>query len=207
MATTPDRDPVTLYATLGEPLSRWLWIVKPLLLIPHYIVLAILGFVASITWVITLFAILFTGRYPRGLFDFHMGVFRWTWRVEFYGFQGLATDVYPPFQFSGPIDYPADIEIEYPENLNRWLVLIKLFLAIPHLVILTILRGGENGLSTLLVFIAGIILLFTGKYPKGIFDLLMGVHIWWYRTIAYVAFMTDRYPPFRLDVPPPLAHR
>jgi hypothetical protein len=207
MATTPDRDPVTLYVTLAESLSRWLWIVKPLLLIPHYIVLAILGFAASITWVITLLAILFTGRYPRGLFDFHMGVFRWMWRVEFYGTQALATDMYPPFQFSGANDYPADIEIKYPENLNRWLVLIKLFLVIPHLIILGILRGGQNGLSMLLVFIAGIILLFTGKYPKGILDLLMGVHIWWYRTMAYVTFMTDSYPPFRLDVPPPLAHR
>jgi hypothetical protein len=115
--------------------------------------------------------------------------------------------MYPPFQFSGANDYPADIEIKYPENLNRWLVLIKLFLVIPHLIILGILRGGQNGLSMLLVFIAGIILLFTGKYPKGILDLLMGVHIWWYRTMAYVTFMTDSYPPFRLDVPPPLAHR
>lgn len=87
------------------------------------------------------------------------------------------------------------------------MALVKLFLAIPHLIILGILRGGESGLTTLLVFIAGIILLFTGKYPKGIFDLVMGVHAWWYRTIAYVAFMTDSYPPFRLDVPPPLAHR
>lgn len=112
MATTPDRDSITLYATLGDPLSRWLWLVKWLLLIPHYIVLAVLGFVASFTWLITLFAVLFTGRYPPGLFEFHMGLFRWTWRVEFYGYQALATDAYPPFQFSGRIDYPADIEIE-----------------------------------------------------------------------------------------------
>lgn len=204
---TPDRNPVTLYATLSEPLSRWLWIVKPLLLIPHYIVLALLGFAATFTYVITLLAILFTGRYPRALFDFHLGLFRWSWRVEFYGMQALATDKYPPFQFSGPLDYPADIEIEYPENLNRWLVIVKLILAIPHLIILGILRGGESGLSGLLAVIAGIILLFTGKYPQGIFGLLMGVHLWWYRTMAYVTFMTDIYPPFRLDVPPTLGHR
>jgi hypothetical protein len=204
---TPDRNPVTLYATLSEPLSRWRWIVKPLLLIPHYIVLALLGFAATFTYVITLLAILFTGRYPRALFDFHLGLFRWSWRVEFYGMQALATDKYPPLQFSGPPDYPADIEIKYPENLNRWLVIVKLVLAIPHLIIIGILRGGESGLSGLLAVIAGIILLFTGKYPQGIFDLLMGVHLWWYRTMAYVTFMTDTYPPFRLDVPPTLGHR
>lgn len=204
MTNLPANDPVTLYASLDDPLSRGLWLIKWLLLIPHYIVLAVLASVAVFTFVFTFFAILFTGRYPRALFNFHLAIIRWNWRVEFYGYQALATDHYPPFQLSGDIDYGADIAIEYPENLNRWLVLVKWLLALPHLIILGVLRGGEGGLTTFLALIAGVILLFTGRYPRGIFDLLMGIHLWWYRAIAYVVLMTDKYPEFRLDVPPTL---
>ena len=73
MANALAQDPVTLYATLDEPLSRWLWLFKWLLLIPHYVVLAVLTFVGAFTLVFTFFAILIMGRYPRSLFDFHLG--------------------------------------------------------------------------------------------------------------------------------------
>ena len=88
--------------------------------------------------------------------------------------------------------------------MNRWLVLVKWVLILPHLIVLGVLRGGESGLAILLVAIAAVLLLFTGRYPRGIYDLLMGIHLWWYRVIAYVVLMTDRYPEFRLDVPPTL---
>ena len=207
MTNIPARNSVTLYANLDEPLSRGLWLIKWLLLIPHYIVLSVLGFVAAFTFVFTFFAILFTGRYPRSLFDFHLAIIRWAWRVEFYGYQALATDQYPPFQLFGDIDYPADISIDYPENLNRWLVLVKWLLVLPHLIVLGILRGSEGGLSTLLVMIAAVILLFTGRYPRSIYDLLMGIHQWWYRTVVYFVLMTDKYPEFRLEVPPTLGSK
>jgi hypothetical protein len=87
------------YPDVERDLNRWLPLVKWLLAIPHYIVLAILVAIGVIVWVIAWFAILFTGRYPRGLFDFMVGVGRWGLRVNAYAFL-LVTDRYPPFSLS-----------------------------------------------------------------------------------------------------------
>lgn len=166
-------EPVVLSGRLDEPLSRWLWLIKWLLLIPHYIVIAVLMFVAFLLGIVAFFSILFTGKYPRGIFDLNVGVLRWVWRVEFYGLYALGTDKYPPFTLASVDSYPADLQVEYPERLNRLLILVKWLLAIPHFIILGFLRGGSgqsSGLVGILVVIAGVILLFTGKYPRGIFD-------------------------------------
>ncbi len=140
MSTAPSY-PVTLSGDLTEPLSRWLWLVKWLLIIPHLIVLAIfsVAFVAltAIAWL----AILFTGRYPRGIFDFNVGLLRWAWRVEFYSYGALGTDQYPPFSMKEG-GYPADLRVEYPEQLSRGLIFVKWLLAIPHIMILWFLQGG-----------------------------------------------------------------
>lgn len=85
-----------VYPDVQKDLNRWLPLVKWFLAIPHYIVLYFLGIAAFVCWVIAWLAILFTGRYPRGLFDFILGVYRWTWRVVGYAFL-LVTDRYPPF--------------------------------------------------------------------------------------------------------------
>ncbi len=210
--------PVTIEAVLDPELSRWLWLVKWILAIPHFIVLAFLWLSFVVLTLVAAVSILFTGRYPRGIFDFNVGVLRWTWRVSHYATTGgIGTDRYPPFALHGDPADPARLDISYPERLSRGLVLVKWFLAIPHLLIVGLLvgtsfrwlaldgdwfafdLGSDGGVLGILVFVAGVMLLVTGRYPIALFDLIVGFNRWVYRVIAYVALMTDDYPPFRLD--------
>jgi hypothetical protein len=198
--------PTALSGHLDVGLSRWLWLFKWILVIPHYIVLAVLWIAFLVVTVAAGVAILFTGRYPASLFQFAVGVLRWNWRVSFYAYGVLGTDAYPPFTLART-DYPAEFDVAYPAKLSHWKVLFKSWLfALPQLLIVSALTGGAwtssmNGLSLLglLVLIAGVILLFTGVYRLGLFNLLMGINRWTLRTMAYTALMSDTYPPFRLD--------
>ena len=193
---------VSIKGELTEPPARGWWLIKWLLAIPHFIILAFLSVAFVVVAIIAFFTILFTGKYPKGLFNFNAGVLRWTWRGGFYSYGVLGTDKYPPFTLKS-VDYPADLEIEYPEKLSRRLVLVKWWLlAIPHYFVIAFFVGGGHptylGLIFALVIIAAIALLFTGKYHGDIFKLIIGLNRWVYRVNAYVTLMTDKYPPFRL---------
>ena len=144
---------------------------------------------------------------------------RWTWRVAYYSYAALGTDRYPPFTLDEQPDYPATLAVAYPERLSRGLVLVKWWLlAIPQYILVGIFVGGAGsaageaqdhggwhgwyggGLIGILVLFAGIALLFTARYPRGLFDFVLGVFRWTNRVGAYAFLLvTDRYPPFRLS--------
>ncbi|MGI9606147.1 MAG: DUF4389 domain-containing protein [Acidimicrobiales bacterium] len=210
--------PVILSASLDRSLSRWKWLVKWILAIPHFIVLAFLWVAFAVLTIAAGVAIVFTARYPKRIFDVNVGILRWTWRVQHYATSGgLGTDRYPPFSFHPMPGDSASLDIALPQRLSRPLVFVKWFLAIPHLLIVAILSGGSirwlaldgdrfifdvwggGGVLGLLALAAGVTLLFTDRYPESLFDLIVGLNRWIYRTVAYVSLMTDDYPPFRLD--------
>ncbi|MEK6794655.1 MAG: DUF4389 domain-containing protein [Spirochaetota bacterium] len=201
--STKGKYPVMLTGELTVPPGNGWWLIKIFLAIPHLIILPFLwiGFVGAT--IIAAFAILFTAKYPKALFEFNIGVLRWSWRVGFYGLHAFGTDKYPPFSLDPDKKYPADLTIQYPARLSRGLLFVKWWLlVIPHAVIVAIFTAGMGnglGLIPVLSICAAFALLFTGKYPKEIFRLVIGLNRWVFRVIAYAALMTDAYPPFRLE--------
>jgi hypothetical protein len=209
-----NRYPLRVEATRDESLSRWLWLVKWLLLIPHILVLLVLWVGFAVLTLVSYLAVLVTGRYPHAIRAYCLGVLRWSWRVNYYGYQALGTDRYPPFTLADVPDYPARLELDDTPPPPRWLPLVAWLLALPHIALLGALTGAASwqfdssdhsttsapvGVVAIGILIAGLALLFTGRYPRGLDDLMVGVARWNLRVTAYLALLSPRYPPFRLD--------
>jgi hypothetical protein len=190
-------DPVRVRSAIDAP-SRRLWLVKwCVLAVPHYPILIGLYLLYPLVTIAAGIAIVFTGRHPRALFDFNVGVLRWSWRLMNYRFPMNCTDKYPPFTLASVPDYPADLEVDYPESLtNRTVLLQRWLLGLPQIILCWSL---EPFLQALCV-VNAVWLLCVGTINQGMFDLLMGIVRWRYRVAVYVSLMRDEYPPFRMDL-------
>ena len=184
--------PLTYNVEYPEELSRWLIFVKWLLAIPHFLIVYALSIAASVISLVAFFAILFTKRYPRELFDFVVGVNRWNANMTAY--VSFMRDEYPPFSLEAG-RYSLTYEVEYPEELSRWLIFVKWLLAIPHVIILLFLGIG----ALLALIVAWFAILFTARFPESLFRYLVGVTRWQLRVNAYTSFMRDEYPPFSME--------
>jgi Domain of unknown function (DUF4389) len=171
-------------------LNRWLPLVKWLLVIPHLFILLFLGIGAFFVAVYAFFAVLFTGRWPRGAFDYLVGTFRWAFRVVAYFH--LMVDDYPPFTLADVPSYPLRLNVEYPEHIDNWRPVVQWLLAIPYLIV----AGVLYWLTGILSIVAFFTILFTKRIPRDLFDLMVPGMRWQLRGNAYTYFTTDRYPPF-----------
>ncbi len=214
MATAQQVDyPARLDIDYPEELDRVSSFLRIFYIIPIAIVLAVLSSETTVTYVTetgenvsrtsggiaaglalaTALMIVVRQRYPRWWFDFALEFNRFATRVGAYA--ALLTDKYP----STVEEQSVHLDLDYPDverDLNRWLPLVKWLLAIPHYIVLILLFIG----AVLAVIAAWFAILFTGRYPKALFDYVVGVGRWALRVQAYVSLLiTDRYPPFSLD--------
>ena len=192
------RYPVVVEAQRQETYHRFLPLVKWLLAFPHYVVLFFLLIGVFFAEIVAFFAVLFTGRYPDGIFSFVVGVLRWGWRVTAYVY--LLTDEYPPFSLEPEAGYPAQLEIDYPSaGVDNWRPLVQWLLVIPY----ALVAGVLSSLAGIVAFIGVFVILFTEELPEGMFKLILIPYRWQLRAGAYAMWMVTRYPPFEWEEPAP----
>lgn len=184
--------PVRLGIAIPVGENRWMILVRWLLAVPHSIVLYFLSLIQTIAIFVAWWAILFAGRYPRGLFNFNFGVLRWSY--NYYAYM-VFHHAYPPFSLDAGEYGPVTLEIDQAESHSRWKIFLKWPFVLPHLVVLLALLIAAS-LTYVFVFFA---VLITGRYPRGACEFIVGTWRWGLRTNAYFMLLVDRYPPFSLD--------
>ncbi len=212
--STKNKYPATLNVDYPSKLDRATTFFRPLLSIPIFVILALItgsggfemaaeksgevassggGGIAAGLFFATLLMILFQQKYPKWWFEFNLELNRFSNRVAAYLL--LLTDQYP----STDETQAVHMELEYPDakkDLNRWLPLVKWILAIPHFIALIVLSMA----AIIVTIIAWFSIIFTGVYPKSLFDFVVGVGRWGWRVTAYAVLLTtDEYPPFSLQ--------
>lgn len=184
--------PMQLDVGYQQEYSRWLPLVKWLLAIPHWFVLTFIGIGVFFAVVAAWFVVLFTGRYPRGIFNFVVGTMRWSLRVVAY--VALLVDRYPPFSLADDPDYPVRFNVDYPPDgkIARWRIFFAWVPVIPQLIIASFaLFAAYFG-----VVAAFFTILFTKRIPRGLFDFIVNTGRYQNRANIYAYWLTERYPGF-----------
>ena len=204
--------PVQLEIDAAAPQNRFKVFFRPILVIPHWIIIGLLGIVAFVVWLLASLSIVITGRYPAPLLRFSTGYARWATRVSAYGGAysyneqtgigvitgGFLTDKYPPFTLGEAPEYPVRLHVaEQVEGRNRLTGFfpVRLIMLIPHIIILAIL-GIIVTIATIVAWLAGIVL---GRLPEWLHDFIAGYTRWSTRASIYGGLLVDEYPPFSMN--------
>ena len=189
----PGGYPVDVDAQLLPEYSRFMPLIKWLILLPHYIVLFFLGIGAMFVAFIAFFATLFTAKYPEGMWNYMVGVHRWALRVMAYNF--LITDNYPPFTLQETNEDTIQLVAEYPERVSRWRPFFAGLICIPYAIVASLIYM----VASICSFFAFFPILFTKKIPAGLFNVIRNGFTWNLRAGFYSYWMSTEYPPFEWD--------
>ncbi len=192
--------PVRFDVQYPGKLSRLSTLFRLILVVPQLLIAYALSTVAGVITIIAWFAILFTGRYPPGLFNMVVGFNRWTANV--YAYLALLRDEYPPFSMD-PGHYPVVYEVDYPARLSRLLIFVKWILVFVHQFLIWVLTS----IAVLLLVISWFAILITGRYPRAFFDFNSGLMRWYLRVGAYTALLRDEFPPYSTKADAPAGGR
>ncbi|MEY2468240.1 MAG: hypothetical protein QOF21_938 [Actinomycetota bacterium] len=190
--------PVTLTLDPPDAIDRWRPLVQWILALPHLFVVAALTNVSGALGLVAFFSVLFTKQVPDGIYNAQAMIWRYGWRTMSYA--GFLHDSYPPYDFTMTLEDPGGSPAAFsldapPDELSRWMPLVKWLAIIPHAIALLFVTIG-----LFFVYIAAFFaVLFTGVMPEGMRRFIIGTHRWTMRVNAYAYLLTDEYPPFSLD--------
>jgi len=180
---------VNLVCDRPQTLSRWLWLFKWIMLIPHFIILYFFGWISIPLMFLNWIIVVIVGVRPKVLFDFFVGLFRWQTRVNIY--LAHLTDSYPPFSMQSASNYPVEINVEYTRKANRITSFFRLLMLIPHWILICPLAFLAFGA----IIFHMIFVILMGKPHAEVFNLIVSLSRWYLRVNMYFSLATDRYPP------------